>query len=42
MKFADINRHVTEIVADYIQRGYSINTATMEGESGRSRKHRPN
>lgn len=29
MKYADINRRVTEIVADYIQRGYSINTATM-------------
>lgn len=34
MKYADINRRVTEIVADYIQRGYSINTATMEGSQG--------
>ena len=29
MKFADINRKLTEIVADYISRGYVINTNTM-------------
>lgn len=34
MKYAEINRRVTEIVAEYIRRGYSINTATMEGSQG--------
>lgn len=29
MKFAEINRKLTEIVADYISRGYVINTNTM-------------
>lgn len=29
MKFAEINRKLTEIVADYISRGYTINTNTM-------------
>ena len=30
MKFADINKELTEIVADYISRGYVINTNTMQ------------
>lgn len=34
MKYADINRRFTEIVADYIKHGYSINTATMSGSHG--------
>lgn len=34
MKYAEINRRVTEIVAEYIRRGYSINTSTMGGGQG--------
>lgn len=34
MKYAEINRRVTEIVADYILKGYSINTSTMSGTQG--------
>ena len=29
MKFADINRQFTEIVAGYLKAGYTFNTATM-------------
>ena len=34
MKYAEINRRVTEIAADYIRCGYSINTSTMGGGQG--------
>lgn len=34
MKYADIDRRVTETVADYIRHGYSINTSTMHGSQG--------
>ena len=30
MKFADINKRFTEIVAEYIAKGYTINTKTMD------------
>lgn len=32
--FADINRRYTDIVNDYIQSGYDINTSTMSGSQG--------
>ena len=32
--FADINRRYTDIVNDYIQGGYDINTSTMSGTQG--------
>lgn len=31
MKFADINKRFTEIVAEYIAKGYTINSDTMSG-----------
>lgn len=31
MKYADINKRYTEIVAEYMGKGYAINTATMNG-----------
>lgn len=34
MKIADINRKYTEIVSDYIRRGYTINPGTMSGSQG--------
>lgn len=34
MKFADINKRYTEIVAEYIAKGFTINTATMSGHQG--------
>ena len=34
MKFADINKRYTEIVNEYIAKGYTINTATMSGSQG--------
>lgn len=34
MKYADINRKYTEIVAQYMSKGYTINTATMCGTQG--------
>lgn len=34
MKFADINRRYTEIVAEWLAKGYTINTATMGGSQG--------
>lgn len=34
MKYADINKRYTEIVADYMTRGYTINTRTMSGSQG--------
>lgn len=34
MKFAEINRKYTETVAEWIGKGYTINTATMAGSQG--------
>lgn len=34
MKFADINKKFSEVVADYMAKGYTINTATMSGSQG--------
>lgn len=34
MKYAEINRRYTEVVAGYIAAGYIINTATMPGSQG--------
>ncbi len=34
MKFADINKRYTEIVAGYFAQGYTVNTATMAGSQG--------
>ena len=34
MKFADINKRYTEIVTEYLSKGYIINTATMSGSQG--------
>lgn len=34
MRFKDINKRYTEIVADYITKGYTINTASMGGSQG--------
>lgn len=34
MKFIDINKRYTELVAEYIGEGYSINAASMGGSQG--------
>ena len=34
MKFAEINKRYTEIVAEYISKGYTINSGTMGGSQG--------
>jgi uncharacterized protein YeeX (DUF496 family) len=34
MKFAEINRRYTEAVAEWLAKGYTINTATMSGTQG--------
>lgn len=34
MKFAEINRQFTEIVTEWISKGYTVNTATMSGSQG--------
>jgi hypothetical protein len=34
MKYADINKRFSEIVAEYLSKGYAINTATMCGTQG--------
>ena len=34
MKYAEINKRFTEIVASYISEGYTFNTATMSGSQG--------
>lgn len=34
MKFAEINKRYTEIVAEYIAKGYTINAGTMSGSQG--------
>lgn len=38
MKYADINRRYTEIIAMYIGRGYTFNTASMGGSQGETCK----
>lgn len=38
MKYADINRRYTEIVAEYIGQGYTINTISMIGSQGETAK----
>ena len=34
MKFIDINKRYSEIVAEYMNKGYTINTASMSGTQG--------
>ena len=34
MKYIDINQRFTAKVAEYIAKGYTINTATMSGSQG--------
>lgn len=34
MKYIDINKRYSEIVAEYISKGYTINTASMSGTQG--------
>lgn len=38
MKYADINKRYTEIVAEYIGKGYAINTISMSGSQGETAK----
>jgi len=38
MKYADINKRYTEIVAEYIGKGYTINTVSMSGSQGETAK----
>lgn len=38
MKYADINRRFTEIVAEWLAKGYSIITASMSGSQGETAK----
>lgn len=38
MKYADINRRYTEIVAEYMGKGYTINTVSMGGSQGETCK----
>jgi len=38
MKYADINRRYTEIVAEYMAKGYTINTVSMGGSQGETCK----
>lgn len=38
MKYADINKRFTEIVAEYIGKGYTINSSTMRGSQGETAK----
>lgn len=38
MTYADINKRFTEIVAEYIGKGYTINSATMGGSQGERAK----
>jgi len=38
MKYVDINRRYTEIVAEYMGKGYTINTASMGGSQGETCK----
>lgn len=34
MKYADINKKYTEVISEYIAKGYIINTASMRGSQG--------
>ena len=34
MKYAEINKRYTEIVAEYMAKGYTVNTTTMGGSQG--------
>ena len=34
MKYADINKKFTEVVTEYIVKGYNINTSSMRGSQG--------
>ena len=38
MRYSDINKRYTEIVAEYIGKGYTINSATMGGSQGEKAK----
>ena len=38
MKYADINKRFTEIVAEYMAKGYTINASTMSGSQGETAK----
>ena len=38
MKYADINKRFTEIVAEYIGKGYTINSSSMRGSQGETAK----
>lgn len=38
MKYADINKRFTEIVAEYIGKGYIINSSSMRGSQGETAK----
>lgn len=38
MRYSDINKRYTEIVAEYMAKGYTINTATMSGSQGETAK----
>lgn len=38
MKYADINKRYTEIVSEYISKGYAINTISMSGSQGETAK----
>ena len=38
MRYVDINKRYTEIVAEYIVKGYAINTSTMNGSQGETAK----
>lgn len=38
MTYQDINRRFSEIVSDYLQKGYYCNTSTMEGSQGEQAK----
>ena len=38
MKYANINRRFTEIVAEWMAKGYTINTASMSGSQGETAK----
>ena len=38
MRYSDINKRYTEIVAEYIGKGYTINSASMSGSQGEKAK----
>lgn len=38
MKYAEINKRYTQIVAEYITKGYQINSGTMSGSQGETAK----